>query len=92
MSLIDIQKKIVPVLKRNNVRRAGIFGSTARGETAPRDIDMLVEMPRPYSLFMFLALKEELENHLGVKVDLIEYSHVKPALRDYILRDEVKIL
>jgi predicted nucleotidyltransferase len=92
MSVADIQKRVVPVLTRNRVRRAGLFGSAARGESAPRDIDVLVEMPRPYGLFALLALKGELEDRLGVKVDIVEYSHVKPSLRERILRDEVKIL
>jgi len=85
-------KKIIPILKRCDIKRAGVFGSVARGEKVVRDIDVLVEMPRPYSLFSFLALKDELEERLGAKVDLIEYSHIKPSLRKRILSDEVKIL
>lgn len=92
MVAAEIQKKIVPILRRRSVRRAGLFGSAARGETAPRDVDVLVEMPRPYSLFAFLALKHELEENLGVKVDLVDYSHIKQSLREHILSGEVKIL
>ena len=92
MNAADIQRKIVPILKRRAVRRAGVFGSVARGESVARDIDVLVEMTRPYSLFTFLALKNELEARLGAKVDLLEYSHIKPMLRERILLDEVKIL
>lgn len=92
MSVADIQKKIVPILKRRAVRRAGVFGSAARGDSTARDIDVLVEMPKPYSLFTFLALKNELEGELEAKVDLIEYSHIKPLLRERILSGEVKIL
>ncbi|MEK7170155.1 MAG: nucleotidyltransferase domain-containing protein, partial [Patescibacteria group bacterium] len=88
----EIQKKIVPILKRRAIRRAGLFGSAARGERTARDVDVLVEMPRPYGLFAFLALKHELEACLDTKVDLIEYSHIKPALRERILSGEVKIL
>lgn len=92
MSVTEIKKKITPILKRNAVRRAGVFGSVARGEIAPRDLDILVEMSRPYSLFTFLSLKGELEDNLGTPVDLVEYSHIKPSLKAYILRDEVQIL
>lgn len=91
MSIAEIQKKIIPVLKRNGVRRAGVFGSAARRESSPRDIDILVELTRPYGLFAFLALKHELEDCLGAKVDLVEYSHIKPSLKEPILRDEVRI-
>lgn len=92
MSVADIQRKIVPILKRRFVRRAGVFGSATHGESAARDIDVLVEMQRPYSLFAFLALKNELEEQLGAKVDLVEYSHIKPSLREHILSGEIKIL
>ncbi len=87
-----IKAKILPILKSAGVRRASVFGSAARGEPAPRDVDVLVEMPKSYGLFTFLALKGELEDCLGEKVDLVEYSHIKPSLKDYIFRDEVRIL
>ncbi len=83
--------RAVPILKRRAVKRAGVFGSAARGEPA-RDVDMLVEMPRPFGLFSFLTLKQELEDELGTKVDLVEYSTLKPALRERIMGDEVTIL
>jgi uncharacterized protein len=39
----EIRRKIVPVLKKHNVTRAGIFGSYARGEqTKESDVDILV--------------------------------------------------
>ncbi len=83
--------RAVPILKQRAVKRAGVFGSVARGEPA-RDVDMLVEMPRPFGLFSFLTLKQELEDELGTKVDLVEYSTLKPALRERIMGDEVTIL
>ena len=72
--------------------RAGVFGSSARGEVSPNDVDMLVEMPKPYGLFAFLGLKQDLEKALGSKVDLIDYASIKPALRKNILQDEIRIL
>lgn len=91
MQVADIQMRAVPILKQRAVKRAGVFGSVARGEPA-RDVDMLVEMPRPFGLFSFLTLKQELEDELGTKVDLVEYSTLKPALRERIMGDEVTIL
>ena len=51
MKLQEVQEKAVPILKRKSVKRAGVFGSLARGEASPRDIDMLVEVQRPFGLF-----------------------------------------
>lgn len=92
MKVADIQKKSIPILKRRFVRRAGIFGSSARNDPNPRDIDMLVEMPRPYGLFSFLSLKNELEETLATKVDLIEYGTLKAKIKDRVLEEEVRIL
>ena len=42
--IAEIKRKIAPVLKRNGVKRAGIFGSYARGEQKKNsDIDILIE-------------------------------------------------
>ena len=92
MQVKDIQRVSVPILKRRAVKRAGVFGSSARGEANARDIDLLVEMPRPHGLFSLLSLKSELEDALDTKVDLVEYASIKPRLRERILRDEVAIL
>jgi len=93
MSVAVVQAKIIPILERARVRRAAVFGSVARGEdTAASDVDLLVEMPRPYSLFSFLAIKNDLEDSLQQKVDLIEYKTIKPMLRDRILKEAITIL
>ena len=92
MEIAEIRAKTEPILKRRAVTRAGVFGSVARGESSQHDVDMLVEMPRPYGLFSFLSLKQDLEDALGTKVDLIGYDTIKPALRERILRDEVAIV
>ncbi len=92
--LNDLKKKIVPVLKRNGVVRAGIFGSYARGEaTKKSDIDILIEIrAKKFSLLDLVGLELELKELLKRKVDLVEYSTIHPLLKDGILREEVPIL
>lgn len=92
-SVDEIRSKIVPILKRYGVRRAGIFGSFVRGEEDENsDVDILVEIEKRMSLLEFAGLKLELEEALGRKVDLGEYSVIKPAIKDEILREEIPIL
>lgn len=44
MSIAEIKKKISPILKKNGVKRAAVFGSYARGEEKKRsDVDILIE-------------------------------------------------
>ena len=56
-----IKKKIIPILKKNKVVRAGIFGSYARGEQKKNsDIDILVRInDKNMSLIDFVKLKLE---------------------------------
>jgi predicted nucleotidyltransferase len=85
----SIKKQIVPILKRQGVTKAALFGSCARDEMKKRsDIDILVNLTKDKSLFDFVGLKLELEKKLGKKVDLVSYGAIKPRLKDIILKDE----
>ena len=42
------------------------------------DIDILVEIEKDINLLDFVALKHELEETLGRKVDLVEFDTIKP--------------
>ena len=89
----EIKGKILSILKRYKVKRAGIFGSVVRGEeNEESDIDILVEIVGRMSLLDFAGLKLELEEALGQRVDLGEYSTIKPMIKEQILSEEVSIL
>jgi predicted nucleotidyltransferase len=89
-----IKSKIQRILKENKVSRAGIFGSFSRGEqTKDSDIDIAVEInDSEMSLLGFITLKMKLEDVLGKKVDLVEYSVIKPLIKNRILNEEIKII
>lgn len=89
-----IKNKIRKILKKNNVTRAGIFGSYARGEAKKKsDIDILVKInDKNMSLLGFIHLKHEIEDALGRKIDLVEYAAIKPLIKDRILAEEIRII
>ena len=89
-----VKSKIVNILKKNKVKRAGIFGSYARGDQKKNsDIDILVEINNPnMSLLGFIGLKLKLEEIIGKKVDLVEYHAIKPLIKKGILNGEKRIL
>ena len=90
--ITKIKEKILPILKKNDVIKASIFGSFARGEDKKgSDIDMLVEFNEPKGMFHRIGLKYELEKILGKKVDLLTYNAINPLLKECIYKDEVKI-
>nr|WP_255727812.1 hypothetical protein [Rhodohalobacter sulfatireducens] len=53
---------------------------------------MLVKIDKKMSLLEFIGIQQELEDKLGMKVDLVEYEALKPALKEDILRDEEPVL
>lgn len=93
MSIEEIKTRILPILKRYGVRRAGVFGSAARGDLSDEsDIDILVEIESDISLLDFVKLRLELEEALGRKVDLVEYDTLKPLIKERILKAELSVL
>lgn len=89
MTIATIKKKIIPVLKKEGVKKAGIFGSYARGEAGKRsDVDILVELKKGGTLFDLIGLKFELEKTLKKKVDVLTYGGIYYGLKDIILKEE----
>ena len=72
-----IKKIIVPILRRNKVIKAGIFGSYARGEQKKKsDLDLLIKVKKgiKFSLLDLIGLEMELNKFLKRKVDLLTYG------------------
>ncbi len=93
----NIKSKIIRALKKNNVIRAGVFGSYSRGEQKKNsDIDILIEIDPDYSknisLIDLIRLERFLEKKLGRKVDLVEYSALNHLLRSRVLKEEIRII
>lgn len=58
--------------EKYGLKKVGIFGSVAKNAATPdSDIDIVVEMDP--DMLRRVELKQELENLLGQKVDLIRY-------------------
>ncbi|MEK6894396.1 MAG: nucleotidyltransferase family protein [Nanoarchaeota archaeon] len=92
-SLQEIKEKIAPLLKENNVTKAGIFGSYARGEEKNgSDVDILIEMNDGGGFDSIINLKILLEKILKRKVDLVEYCTIRKELKRSILRDEIRVI
>jgi predicted nucleotidyltransferase len=87
-----IKLKMINILKKYKVKKAGIFGSYARGEQKKNsDIDILIEPPKDMGL-EFIGLQLELTKTLRKKVDLVSYKYIHHSLKDKILKSEIKII
>ena len=93
MNIENLKQIMMPVLRKNNVVKAGIFGSYATGaQYTDSDIDVIVDLKDGKSLIDLVGLKLELEEVLGKKVDVITYDSIYPKLREIILDEEIKLL
>lgn len=89
MTLYDIKSRIVPILMRQEVQKAALFGSYARNEAGKdSDIDILVKMGRGKTLLDLVALRLELREKLGKNVDILTYDSINPLLKARILKEQ----
>lgn len=72
-----------------NVR---VFGSVARGEAAPEsDVDFLIQFEPGRSLLDHVALLQDLEDILSLKVDVVNEKALHHRIRGRILREAVPL-
>lgn len=91
--LEQYQQIIVPVLKKYMIKRAAIFGSFAKNESHRySDVDILIEPEKGFTLFKFLQLEGEISELIKRKVDLVEFSAIKPSIRTEVLASAINIL
>lgn len=77
---------------RYKVSQIGIFGSYIRGEQRGKsDLDILIEFEDSISLLKFVELENYLSEIIGVKVDLVMKSALKPRIGKHILREVINI-
>jgi len=89
--ILNIKRKIIPILKEYKVKKAGVFGSYARGEQKKNsDIDILIEVRG--SLLDVVKIEIALQKKLNKQVDLLTYKGISPYLKKRILTEEVRIL
>lgn len=76
--------------KKYGVAEIGIFGSVLRGENNRRsDLDILVELEENHNtgLLAFINMENYLSDLLGMKVDLVEKTSLKPRIGRHILKE-----
>lgn len=95
-------KKITKILKeykeelkeKYEVKEIGIFGSYVREEYKEKsDLDILVEFQEDakIGLLKFVNMENYLSELIGVKVDLVEKSALKPRIGKHILEEVVPL-
>lgn len=82
------REAILKIASRCGVESVRLFGSVARGDHGEAsDVDFLVKMSPRRSLLDVIAFKQDVEDLLGMSVDVVEDEGLSPYLRDRILRE-----
>ena len=72
--------------------RVRVFGSVAADQDrADSDVDLLFAMDEPLSLIQLGRLEQEIAHLLGVPVDLVPESALRPDLRGRVLAEAVPL-
>ncbi len=88
MALASQRDRIVSIAAARGASNVRVFGSAARGtDREGSDLDLLVDIAPGTSLFAYVGLELDLEEALGVKVDLCTIEELHPMLRERILAE-----
>jgi predicted nucleotidyltransferase len=84
----ELREEIALIARKNGAERIRLFGSVARGEERDdSDVDFLVQLESGRTLLDFVALKLDLEDLLGRRVDLVAERGVSKWLRKRVFNE-----
>ncbi len=90
--LLRLRQHLPELAEKYHVRSLEVFGSYVRNEQkAESDLDVLVTFDKTPGLLRYIALENHLSDLLGVKVDLVMKSALKPRIGQNILREAVPV-
>ena len=80
------------VAERHGATRVRVFGSFARGENRlDSDLDLLVELRPGRSLLDLIAIKQDLQDLLNLRVDVVTERSLSPYMRDAVFQEAVAL-
>ena len=83
---------IMTVAQQNGAHDLRIFGSVARGQAnESSDLDILVRFDPDRTLFDHGELVMDLQDLLGVKVDVLDEDGLRPRFRQHIMKEVVPL-
>ena len=90
--LKDRRETILRVAASHGARDVRVFGSRVRGTARPdSDVDILVKLEAGRSLLDLIAIKQDLEDLLGCKVDVVTEAAISPYIREQVLNEAIAL-
>jgi len=92
-----VNESALPTAQRDRIKRIAaahgaqnirLFGSFARDAAGPEsDVDLLITLEAGRTLLDLIAIKQDLEDLLGRRVDVVTERSLSPYIRDHILAE-----
>jgi hypothetical protein len=91
-SLLTHRAAIRAIVAAHRASNARVFGSVARGrDTEESDLDTLVDPAPDATLFDIGAMRHELRQLLGVKVDVLTPNGLPDTFREAVLAEAAPV-
>lgn len=90
--LTEIREDVHRIAAAHGASNVRLLGSTGRAkQDASSNLGLLVDMAEGRTLFDLIALSSELEERLGVEVDVVTEAGLSPYVRDRVLAGAVAL-
>lgn len=90
--LTEIREDVHRIAAAHGASNVRLIGSTGRGkQDASSNLGLLVDMAEGRTLFDLIALSNELEESLGVEMDVVTEASLSPYIRDRVLAEAVAL-
>jgi len=92
MGVVDIKRRVQKVAPKlphtDQIRKISLFGSQLHGDAeGDSDIDLLVEVSRPFTFFMLAHVQRALEDELESDVDLVTPDFLSKYFKEDVLNE-----
>jgi len=90
--LKEKREQILAIAERHGAKKIKLFGSSAKGDSRREsDVDFLIELEPGRTLLDIIAMKQDLEDLLQRKVDVLTEGAMSPYLRDEIVSHAISL-
>jgi predicted nucleotidyltransferase len=92
VELTEIREDVRRIASAHGAQNVRLFGSVRRGQQdVSSDLDLLVDMAEGRTLFDLIALSNDLEESLGMRVDVVTEASLSPYVRDRVLDEAIAL-
>ena len=90
--ILNLRESILAIARRHGAHDVRIFGSVARGDAAESsDLDLIVRFDPDRTLFGHGGLIMDLQDLLGVKVDVISEAGMRDRFRNHVMKEAIPL-